>query len=158
MVAEFCGESYQCKWGPIELLFYMFYIFVSPLKLFWGLLYIAFIFSFLMTNDDNIKLSITIYAIISDTTTPQPLVKSSQCSQNITRQGYIDVATFFVYHFLFIRFRIVIIIIKTGPICKHLRERPQTRETSCILWPATNTRHTIIFNTLLERTIITMNK
>ena len=84
--------------------------FCEPFKVVLGSSLHCFHFSFLMTNDDNIKLSITIYAIISDMTTPQPLVKSSQCSQNITRQGYIDVATFFVYHFLFIRFRIVIII------------------------------------------------
>ena len=101
-------------------------------------------------------IAITILVIISDMTTPQPLVKSLQCSQNITRQGYIDVTSFFVYHFLFIRFKIVIIIIKTGPICKHLRERPQAREASCVLWPATNTRQ--IFDTLLKRTFITINK
>ena len=40
MVAEFCGESYQCKWGPLELLFYMFYIFSWGLwSCFWVFLY-----------------------------------------------------------------------------------------------------------------------
>ena len=90
-------------------------------------------------------------------TTPQPLVKSSQCSQNITRQEYIDVSSFSVVSifFTFDDSRIMIIIIKTsGPVCKHLRERPQAREARCILWPTTNTRQIIIFDTLLRITII----
>ena len=105
-------------------------------------------------------IAITILVIISDMTTPQPLVKSLQCSQNITRQEYIGVSSFSAVSIFFtfddLRIMIIIIIKTSGPVCKHLRERPQAREASCVLWPATNTRQ--IFDTLLKRTFITINK